>query len=282
MWGVWILMLACVSLGASQNLNVEYVDYEYTDVSTHEANSRLRQSPALVPQLKQKPRRPGKKTKPLGTTPVPIITDIRRVDPHTGAFYYHYAGGDGSMKHEVRFPNGTVLGNYTYAKENGELETHTYHHGLGSNIIDNDNGNYDLHRHLEEAYVHQSGPDPVEELFPEDARLQPNSVRVRSQSRPIVQQRPVSGSRSRPQARPSAPLPVPLDYHDSQTSFSFQDDSQAAFSFQDEYRQTPFNPNAVDDQQPQASENDYVYYEYYNDEAPLSQDLLPAVPVSGQ
>lgn len=235
---------------------MEYVDYyDYADVAIPETNTKTRQpSPSAAPQLKPKPRRPSsaqsKKSKPRGTTPVPIITDIRRVDPNTGAFYYHYEGGDGSMKHEVRFANGTVLGNFTYVKKNGELETQHYNHGLGSNIVENDNGNYDLHRHLEEAYVHQSGPDPVEELFPEDGFLQPNSVRIQShrpiaQPRPIVQSRPAARPKVRAHPRPialqqspsvfRAPQPVSLDYRDSQTAFSFQDESRPNF-----------NPNTVD------------------------------------
>jgi len=261
MWGAWILLLMCVSLSRCQDQNVEYVeyiydDYDYTEVAAQETKTSARKvSAPVAPPPQLKPRRPGtagskKAHKPRGTTPVPIIRDIRRIDPVTGAFYYHYEGGDGSMKHEVRFPNGTVLGNYTYAKKNGELETHTYHHGLGSNIVDNDNGDYELHRHLEQGYVHQSGPDPVdtvdyiETLFQEDRPPQPNTVRVQSQ-RPIAQPRPVPRNRVRARPRPiavqqapsvfSAPQPVPLDYHDSQTAFSFQDDSRPIF-----------NPNTVD------------------------------------
>jgi len=243
MWGAWILLLMCVTLGGCQDQYVEYeyVYDDYADVAVQETKPKARlQTPAPAPVAppKLKPRRPStggsKKHKPRGTTPVPIVKDIRRIDPVTGAFYYHYEGGDGSMKHEVRFPNGTVLGNYTYAKENGELETHTYHHGLGSNIVDNDNGDYELHRHLEQGYVHQSGPDPVETLLAEDAPLQPNSVRVET-SRPIAQSRPVPRARLRARPRPvpvqqtqsvfNAPQSVPLDYHDSQTAFTFQDDS---------------------------------------------------------
>jgi len=257
MWGAWILLAVCVSLVGCQDQKFDYEDYyDYAaDVAIPETNVKTRQpSPSAAPKLTPKPRRPGSvksnKNKPRGTTPVPIIKDIRRVDPNSGAFYYHYEGGDGSMKHEVRFPNGTVLGNFTYVKKNGELETQSYNHGLGSNIVDNDNGNYDLHRHLEEAYVHQSGPDPVEELFPEDAFLQPNSVRIQShrpiaQPRPIVQSRPVARPRVRAHPRPialqqspsvfRAPEPVPLDLHDSQTAFSFQDESRPIF-----------NPNTVD------------------------------------
>jgi len=258
MWGAWILLLMCVTLGGCQDQYVEYeyVYDDYADVAVQETKPKARlQTPAPAPVAppKLKPRRPStggsKKHKPRGTTPVPIVKDIRRIDPVTGAFYYHYEGGDGSMKHEVRFPNGTVLGNYTYAKENGELETHTYHHGLGSNIVDNDNGDYELHRHLEQGYVHQSGPDPVEpldyieSLFQEDSPPPPNTVRVQSQ-RPIAQARPVP-IRNRVRARPRpiavqqapsafrAPQSVPLDYHDSQTSFSL--DSRPIF-----------NPNTVD------------------------------------
>lgn len=243
MWGAWILLLMCVTLGGCQDQYVEYeyVYDDYADVAVQETKPKARlQTPAPAPVAppKLKPRRPStggsKKHKPRGTTPVPIVKDIRRIDPVTGAFYYHYEGGDGSMKHEVRFPNGTVLGNYTYVKENGELETHTYHHGLGSNIVDNDNGDYELHRHLEQGYVHQSGPDPVETLLAEDAPLQPNSVRVET-SRPIAQSRPVPRARLRARPRPvpiqqtqsvfNAPQSIPLDYHDSQTTFTFQDDS---------------------------------------------------------
>lgn len=277
MWGVWVLVLVVgVTLGGCQDQHLEYIDYDYVDVAIPEANTRTRQSSASAPSpgSPPKPRRPGstaaKKSKPrTHTTPVPIIKDIRRVDPNTGAFYYHYEGGDGSMKHEVRFPNGTVYGNFTFVKDNGELETRTYHHGMGSNVVENDNGDYELHRHLEQPYVHQSGPDPVEELFPQEGLPQPNQVRIQSHQRPVAQQsRPVSRNRVRARPRPvaleqtnsfTAPQPVPLDFHDSQTSFSFHDEARPLFG-----------PNTVNvDHQAQGSELHPVV-------EPLDYDFQPS------
>ncbi|KAK4289122.1 hypothetical protein Pmani_037896 [Petrolisthes manimaculis] len=97
------------------------------------------------------------------TTPVPILVDSRRIDLQTGAFVYEYAGGDGSSKFEFRYPNGTVVGNYTFVDELGVLQTRVYSAGVHdpSNIDETtdpnyvDLGNYEHYRHLERPYVHQ-------------------------------------------------------------------------------------------------------------------------------
>lgn len=115
---------------------------------------------------------------------MPILRNIQRVDPVTGAFIYDYLGADGSGKYEVRFPNGTVRGNFTFINDLGEQETRSYSAGergteisgdgvvspapptlvdetTGANYVDL--GNYELYRHLEEPYVHIEGPSHPDE-----------------------------------------------------------------------------------------------------------------------
>jgi len=186
------------------------------------------------------------------TTAVPILKDERRVDPVTGAFIYHYMGGDGSGKFEVRFPNGTVIGNFTFVNDQGEQETRWYSAGergteisgdgvispapptlvdetTGKNYVDL--SNYDLYRHLEEPYVHQAGeqaPDAVGRsrvaldhgdvvAFAAAQAPRPQPARAASQpARPAPQ--PVPVPQPVPQSR--GPRPVPRPAQPASTHFN--------------------------------------------------------------
>ncbi|KAG7173517.1 putative formin-like 1 [Homarus americanus] len=165
------------------------------------------------------------------TTPVPILVDERRIDPQTGAFVYEYAGADGSTKHETRYPNGTVIGNYSFINDLGERESRTYTAGVQDpNHIDEttdpnyvDLGNYDLYKHLEQAYVHEGGSSSFSDQVL--SRPPPSAPRPRAQPRPqqAVQRRPQQAVQRRPQPVSAAshfsqpPLPVAgptFDYED--------------------------------------------------------------------
>jgi len=150
--------------------------------------------------------------RPENVTHIAVLKDARYTDPATGAFIYDYMGADGSGKYEVRFLNGTVVGNYTYLNEAGERETRWYSAGTrgteiagdgvvspapptlvdettGANYVDL--SNYELYRHLEVPYVHIAGPSDPDER----------------------------GQLSNPDRRPARPSPVALDHGDI-TSFS--------------------------------------------------------------
>ncbi|XP_076040805.1 uncharacterized protein LOC143025230 [Oratosquilla oratoria] len=157
------------------------------------------------------------------TTPVPILRDERRLDAKTGAFLYHYEGADGSIKHETRYPNGTVFGNFTFINDFGEPETRFYQAGaLGTQIAGDSVGiiapptlvdettdpnyvdlsQYDHYKHLERPYVHIAGP-PGDVQFPDGSRS--------SASRPRA---PARQPAPRPPAV-AAQAPVPLDFADT-------------------------------------------------------------------
>jgi len=110
--------------------------------------------------------------------PIPILRESRKMDPETGAFIYDYVGADGSSKYEIRYPDGYVVGNFSFINAEGTRETRHYSAGVrgteiagdsvvspapptlvdettGENYVDL--GNYELYKHLEEAYVHQAG-----------------------------------------------------------------------------------------------------------------------------
>lgn len=111
--------------------------------------------------------------------PIAILRESRQMDPETGAFIYDYVGADGSSKYEIRYPDGYVVGNFSFINAEGTRETRHYSAGVrgteiagdsvvspapptlvdettGENYVDL--GNYELYKHLEEAYVHQAGP----------------------------------------------------------------------------------------------------------------------------
>ena len=134
-------------------------------------------------------------------------------------------GQDGSGKYEVRFPNGTVIGNFTYINDQGERETRWYSAGdrgteiAGDSVISPapptlvdettgpnyvDLSNYELYRHLEVPYVHIEGPSDPDER---GQLSNPNNQRQQD-------------TRSRPQ-----PSQQPLDFGDELTLTS---NSQAA------------------------------------------------------
>ncbi|XP_018019906.1 uncharacterized protein LOC108676351 [Hyalella azteca] len=164
------------------------------------------------------------------TTYIPILKDSRRTDPATGAFIYDYMGADGSSKYEVRFSNGTVLGNFSYINDQGERETRWYSAGergteiqgdsvvspapptlidetTGKNYVDL--SNYDLYRHLEVPYVHIAGPSDPDE---------------RGQLSSLSDRRLVDDRRQQSQGRPQQAAPQPqiaLDYED-ETAFAAQ------------------------------------------------------------
>ncbi|KAK3857898.1 hypothetical protein Pcinc_035877 [Petrolisthes cinctipes] len=126
------------------------------------------------------------------TTPVPILVDSRRIDLQTGAFVYEYAGGDGSSKFEFRYPNGTVVGNYTFVDELGVLQTRMYSAGVHdpSHIDETtdpnyvDLGNYEHYRHLERPYVHQ------DESFTSFSTPQQQLLSLQQPRQPVRQQQP--------------------------------------------------------------------------------------------
>ncbi|XP_042213475.1 uncharacterized protein LOC121860408 [Homarus americanus] len=190
-------------------------------------------SPAQLPHINQQAVAGGRPTGNQGptTTPVPILVDERRIDPQTGAFVYEYAGADGSTKHETRYPNGTVIGNYSFINDLGERESRTYTAGVQDpNHIDEttdpnyvDLGNYDLYKHLEQAYVHEGGSSSFSDQVL--SRPPPSAPRPRAQPRPqqAVQRRPQQAVQRRPQPVSAAshfsqpPLPVAgptFDYED--------------------------------------------------------------------
>ena len=130
-------------------------------------------------------------------------------------------GADGSGKYEVRFPNGTVLGNFTYINDQGEPETRWYSAGergtevsgdsvvspAPPTLIDETTGpnyvdlsNYDLYRHLEVPYVHIDGPSDPDER---GQLSNPSSQRSQAPSRAQPRQQQI------PQ-----PSSVPLDFGD--------------------------------------------------------------------
>jgi len=142
-------------------------------------------------------------------------------------------GADGQAKYEIRYPNGTVVGNFTFINDRGETETRWYSAGdrgteisgdsvispapptlvdetTGPNYVDL--SNYELYRHLEVPYVHIAGPSDPDERGQLSA---PGSSRSSSQAQPprLVQQR-----QQQPQQlqRPIQPVaaPVPLDFGD--------------------------------------------------------------------
>ena len=45
------------------------------------------------------------------------------MDPETGAFIYDYVGADGSSKYEIRYPDGYVVGNFSFINAEGTRET---------------------------------------------------------------------------------------------------------------------------------------------------------------
>jgi len=178
------------------------------------------------------------------TTPVPILRNNQHVDPVTGAFIYDYLGADGSGKYEVRFPNGTVIGNFTFVNGEGVQETRWYSAGVRGTEISGDGvvspapptlvdettgenyvdlGNYELYRHLEEPYVHIAGvssPDERGQLTSPDSRRS-GARRTAQQQRPQPQQqqqqRPQPQQQQQQQQQRPQPVPqsvVPLDHLD--------------------------------------------------------------------
>ncbi|XP_063602021.1 WAS/WASL-interacting protein family member 3-like [Penaeus indicus] len=162
------------------------------------------------------------------TTPVPIVTDIRRIDTKTGGFVYQYAGADGSAKYELRLPNGTVTGNYTFINDLGERETRWYSAGVHDpSLVDEttdpnyvDLGNYELYKHLEEPYVHVAGADGS---F--DAQAPRSSPRAQRPSPPRSSgprssaPRPAAPRAPPPPPPPPRPASTPLDYDDPSLHF---------------------------------------------------------------
>jgi len=178
---------------------------------------------------------------PRNGTHIAVLKDARYTDPATGAFIYDYMGADGSGKYEIRFLNGTVVGNYSYLNEEGERETRWYSAGLrGTEIagdgvvspapptlVDETTGpnyvdlsSYDHYKHLEVPYVHIAGPSDADER----------------------------GQLTNPGRRPSqTPSQVPLDHGDvtffsNQQQAAAQRQHESVFGHQaQEWQQQHFN-----------------------------------------
>ncbi|XP_066983675.1 uncharacterized protein [Macrobrachium rosenbergii] len=159
------------------------------------------------------------------TTPVSIVKDTRRIDTKTGAFVYEYAGADGSEKHEVRYSNGTVVGNYTFINDLGERETRFYTAGVRDpSAIDEttdpnyvDLGNYDLYKHLEQPYIHSDGTLGSLRAAPRPGPPQQGGGRPRAQGGPRSSAPRPAAPRPPPPPPPAAP--VPLDFNDDTALF---------------------------------------------------------------
>jgi len=201
-----LIILTLVGWATAQRSTSE--DYIYDDLT---AAPNLRQPVQRAPVQRSRPA-PSSRLVELDvnatTTPVPILKDIRRVDPVTGAFIYEFMGADGSGKYETRFPNGTVFGNFTFINDLGEKETRVYSAGergteiAGTNVVSPapptlvdettgenyvDLSNYELWKHLEEPYVHIGGPSDPDERgqvsnFNNEMRMNAEAARAQAPS----------------------------------------------------------------------------------------------------
>ncbi|KAK8750852.1 hypothetical protein OTU49_015028, partial [Cherax quadricarinatus] len=228
---LWVV-LGCLVLTSCQQREFDYV-YDYVDTPSFQPQPQAARQPPPPPpppppshQLARdrRPPPPPPQVRPqfqsvqdarqlLGdssTTPISILRDSRRIDTKTGAFVYEYAGADGSSKYEVRLPNGTVTGNYTFINDLGEKETRFYSAGVHDpTLVDEttdpsyiDQGNYDLYRHLERPYVHNDGTFALDEQA--FSRSPSQAQRPRAQS--------PQPRRPSPQQRPSGPPPQQLSH----------------------------------------------------------------------
>ncbi|ROT65353.1 putative serine/arginine repetitive matrix protein 2 [Penaeus vannamei] len=191
MWKELVLLAGALAFAHAQQF--DYYDY-VDDAQTRED--------LLRPSLDLHPNTPPN-SRPQ-TTQIPL-----RIDTKTGGFVYQYAGADGSAKYELRLPNGTVTGNYTFINDLGERETRWYSAGVHDpSLVDEttdpnyvDRGNYDLYKHLEEPYVHIAGTDGS---F--DAQAPRSSPRAQP---PIFEGVPVEPLEPLPPV-PAAPPPPPV------------------------------------------------------------------------
>ena len=161
-------------------------------------------------------------------------------------------GGDGSGKYEIRYPNGTVMGNFTYINDIGERETRWYSAGSRGTeisgdgvispapptIIDETTGanyvdlsNYDLYKHLEVPYVHIAGPsDPDERGQLSNPGNELRNFRNDNQQRQQVQQQFREVQQPRQEFREiqqhQQQAQVPLDFGDD-TRFASQAQQEA-------------------------------------------------------
>lgn len=260
-----LLLLAFGTWALASAQDYEYV-YDYADAPQDPGQPQHVQPVAAPPPIQQvsrgrapssQPRarpqqsRPAAQQVPRGefsslndpsSTPVPILIDSRSIDTKTGAFVYQYAGADGSEKHEYRYPNGTVIGNYTFINDLGERETRFYSAGVHDpTLVDEttdpnyvDLGNYELYKHLEQAYVHNDGTSSSSrdrDVFSQQASPRP-------QSRPSPRQQA-----SRPRAPPPPPVPVAPTFEEVPIA-------QAPLPID-------FEDRAVFDQRPQSHSFDY-------------------------
>ncbi|XP_069178692.1 uncharacterized protein [Procambarus clarkii] len=255
--------LGCLMVAAGQQPEFDYV-YDYADTPSFQPQPQPQPQPRPQPQpqaVRPPPQQDPRGRRPAGpppqarppprpqnlqagqslfpddsTTPVPILVDSRRIDTKTGAFVYEYAGADGSSKYEFRYPNGTVIGNYTFINDLGEKETRVYSAGVRDpTLIDEttdpnyvDLGNYDLYKHLERPYVHNDGTSAI------DGQAFASSVSQVPRPRPSQSaqpRRPPSQPQQRPQFQPAPPQQrppfhppqqpaVPLDFGDATDHFS--------------------------------------------------------------
>ncbi|XP_064101603.1 uncharacterized protein LOC135212130 [Macrobrachium nipponense] len=242
-----ILIIACCTwaLAASQG-QFDYV-YDYdAPVDAPAPQPIARGPPPAAFQPQGRPPAPPR-SRPQGNRPpppvqqasrfdqldsvtehVPIVKDSRRIDTKTGAFVYEYAGADGSEKHEIRYSNGTVTGNYTFINDLGERETRFYTAGVQDpSAIDEttdpnyvDLGNYDLYKHLEQPYIHTDGTAgfQTQRAAPRPGPPQQGGGRPRAQGGPRSSApRPVAARP--PPPPPPPPAPVPLDFNDDTALF---------------------------------------------------------------
>lgn len=191
-------------------------------------------------------------------------------------------GGDGSGKHEIRYTNGTVVGNYTYINDLGVRETRWYSAGprgteiagdsvispapptlidetTGKNYVDL--SNYDLYRHLEVPYIHISGPsDPDEKgqlSNPENERLGQQSFRGSLQSQggrqQEVSQLPIDfgdDTHFISQQSGSSPIDESFAPEPIRTSSRQRPDRVARLRTPIQASEGQFNPSAVDNRSP--------------------------------
>ncbi|XP_042859788.1 formin-like protein 3 [Penaeus japonicus] len=235
-----VLLAGVLAFARAQQFDYyDYVDAPQTVLPAPPPPPPVRSRPASrpvvrgpPPQSRPPPQAPVQQqtANDPNTTPVPIVTDVRRIDTKTGGFVYQYAGADGSAKYELRLPNGTVTGNYTFINDLGERETRWYTAGVHDpTLVDEttdpnyvDLGNYELYKHLEEPYVHVAGAD--ESFNSQAPRSSPRAQRPsapRSSGPRSSAPRSSAPRASAPRPPPPPPLPAstPLDYDDSALHF---------------------------------------------------------------
>ncbi|XP_063851319.1 protein TsetseEP-like [Scylla paramamosain] len=241
------------------------------------------------------------------TTPIPILKDSRRIDLHTGAFVYEYIGGDGSSKFEFRFPNGTVIGNFSFINENGELETRVYNHGAEVDETTDPNyidlGNYEYWRHLEQPYEEEQSLGPQSAFVPQQlARPTPRrrqrprrpqtaapQIQIQPQFQPIPQppqQQPQPQFRPQPQAppqpqfRPQPQAPPQPQFQQPQPQFQPQPQTrpQPQQQFRPQPQQQPqFHPQPAQNPAPQQQFHPQPQPRISLQQAPQSRSSRPSL-----